>query len=1264
MDKKKKIIIISSVIAAVVAVVLLVTLLCVFLKPEEEHTLKSGNYYLISSGDMTENAVLSIDGNNFTLTVKEDFEFPYFGSGTYFYDGKKDFTLYKNDKVYVKGMLSNGLLALVNDKGDVFSFKFSSIKPSEITPSTGETIGLKYRLDGGTYSIVGIDDVFKGTEIVIPQVKNGISVTKIAAEAFSGNSKIEKVQLPQGIIEIGERAFYGCANLQEINIPDNLTALGKDAFENTKIAYETIGGVSYLGKWAISLNNKNNDVTSVTLKDNTIGVCDGFLSGCDSLETLVLSSDLKYLGLTALYGAKNLKTITSSGQNYAAFDNALYKVRRNASGVIEKREKLIVVAAKAICESFEIPSEVVECGYGCLYGARNLKSLSLPFIGKASGASGINGVIGYLFGTNDYATATGSEKETVTATQNYSALGSEIFYIPKTLKSVSLNAASTVSYGALSGLSLTSVDFGKAVAVSDCALMNVTDLAALTIPNVNYLFGTMFSENEYDGGIKTEQYNGSKTVVYYIPSALKTVEIALRSDDETLSNYLFSGCKNIEKIYCTDGNVALDYYEVKNADGVLVDRRLMGVWGAFLGCDNLTELNLGNNYLVQNGILYDKNTESLIYVLKKNNLSGETEKSLILLDTVKEICKSAFADINLTSLTMGAELKYIASDTFSSLTYLDLNGNANFASLSGIVYTASKTKILFVSNSVSGDIVLPSALTDIPSGVFDKCSGITSFSFDGDNGNYFTYEGLIYNSTKSGLVLIPDTIVGNQKLLNTLSRIDFDRLSASSYEIVNESGEEEAGEYFSSENGIVYDGKKTKLLFVSKNITGEITLPQTLTTIGEYAFYERSGLTVINIGKNVTEIGKYAFGKISAVVNFDNEIALTTIDRTIFNDYLGETITIPSNVKYIGKGAFKGAINLKKLTIPFVGASATESGKSALLGYVFGDEEYVGGTLVKQVYLSSLSAEISYYIPSSLEEIVLTGDAISLKHGAFSNVVSLKKVSFGKGLIELTTVLARSVFYGTTVNEIVIDLANEYFVSDSGLVYDKNKTELIFCPFGFVGEVVLPNTLTSFKQLAIDKVTGLTALTIGSSDVYLSEGGVLIEKFSGAVVGKPESVVYTIENGVEYVGNWAVKATEGLTAVTLKTGTVGICQGAFSGLKELTQIDLTGVKYVGSNAFLSCDNLSSITGLDSIITIGDYAFRSLGSQRLQTNDLTLGANVVRVGKNVFGGRKMQVSVAFKKGELPSGWDSLWVDTAGTVGDDGIIVPYITVVYAE
>ena len=890
MDKKKKIIIISSVIAAVVAVVLLVTLLCVFLKPEEEHTLKSGNYYLISSGDMTENAVLTIEGKNYTLTVKEGFEFPYFGSGTYHYDGKKDFTLYKNDKIYVKGMLSNGLLALVNDKGDIFSFKHSSIKPSEITPSTGETIGLKYRLDGGVYSIVGIDDVFKGTEIVIPQAKNGISVTKIAAEAFSENSKIKKVQLPKSITEIGERAFYGCVNLQEINIPDNLTALGKDAFENTKIAYEAIGGVNYLGKWAISLNNKNNDVTSVTLKDDTVGVCDGFLSGCDSLETLVLSSDLKYLGLTALYGAKNLKTITSSGQSYAAFDNALYKVRRNASGVIEKREKLIVVAAKAICESFEIPSEVVECGYGCLYGARNLKSLTLPFIGKASGASGINGLIGYLFGTNDYATATGSEKETAKATQNYSALGSEIFYIPKTLKSVSLNAASTVSYGALSGLSLTSVDFGKAVAVSDCALMNVTDLAALTIPNVNYLFGTMFSENEYDGGIKTEQYNGSKTVVYYIPSALKTVEIALRSDDETLSNYLFSGCKNIEKIYCTGGNVALDYYEVKNADGVLVDRRLMGVWGAFLGCDNLTELNLGNNYLVQNGILYDKNTESLIYVLKK--------------------------------------------------------------------------------------------------------------------------------------------------------------------------------------------------------------------------------------------------------------------------------------------------------------------------------------------------------------------------------------VSFGKGLIELTTVLARSVFYGTTVNEIVIDLANEYFVSDSGLVYDKNKTELIFCPFGFVGEVVLPDTLTSFKQLAIDKVTGLTALTIGSSDIYLSEGGVLIEKFSGAVVGKPESVVYTIENGVEYVGNWAVKATEGLTVVTLKTGTVGICQGAFSGLKELAQIDLTGVKYVGSNAFMSCDNLSSITGLDGIITIGDYAFRSLGSQRLQTNDLTLGANVVRVGKNVFGGRKMQVSVAFKKGELPSGWDSLWVDTAGTVGDDGIIVPYITVVYAE
>ena len=133
MDKKKKLIIIISV-ASVLAVVLLITLLCVFLIPDKK-------YYLIISGDMSEKVVLEIVDDKYTITVDEEFDFPYSGSGTYYFDGKQDFTLYKNDKIYVKGMLSNNLLVLVTDSGAVYNFKFSSIKPSEI-PTNDVTVML------------------------------------------------------------------------------------------------------------------------------------------------------------------------------------------------------------------------------------------------------------------------------------------------------------------------------------------------------------------------------------------------------------------------------------------------------------------------------------------------------------------------------------------------------------------------------------------------------------------------------------------------------------------------------------------------------------------------------------------------------------------------------------------------------------------------------------------------------------------------------------------------------------------------------------------------------------------------------------------------------------------------------------------------------------------------------------------------------------------------------------------------------------------
>ena len=66
-------------------------------------------------------------------------------------------------------------------------------------------------------------------------------------------------------------------------------------------------------------------------------------------------------------------------------------------------------------------------------------------------------------------------------------------------------------------------------------------------------------------------------------------------------------------------------------------------------------------------------------------------------------------------------------------------------------------------------------------------------------------------------------------------------------------------QYFSSENGILYDKKKKVLLQCPREMEGDIIIPETVVKIGDNAFFNCYYLTSISIPESVTSIGKYAF---------------------------------------------------------------------------------------------------------------------------------------------------------------------------------------------------------------------------------------------------------------------------------------------------------------------------------------------------------------------------------------------------------------------
>ncbi|MBR0161136.1 MAG: leucine-rich repeat protein [Oscillospiraceae bacterium] len=782
-------------------------------------------------------------------------------------------------------------------------------------------------------------------------------VKNIGAGAFENCSSLTSITLPDTLESMGESAFAKCISLKTINLPDSLTRLGSDVFYGcsalteitipdgvTSIEGNTFCGCSSLTNLSIpdsitSIGERafsGSGLTNIAIPDGVTSIGEYAFYWCNKLTSIKIPFSVTNIGFFAFSGCSSLKTVKYIGteSQWQEITIGVY----NESLLDANIEYLVQSGScgeKLTWTLNTITGELTISGSGKMYDWRQWSFVSHTFSDPAP--------------WDDYR----NQIKTITINEGATSIGSAAFTGCSSLTAITIPT------------SITSIEAS--------ALSNCTGLTEVIIPDsVTSIWGSAFygcsslTDIKISESIKSIPYN-----LFYGCSSLK--EITIPDSVTSIGESAFRECKSLVHVTIPNGVTVIDkyaFYKCSSLNSVTIPNSVTSIkdW-AFTGCNDLKEITIP--------------------------------------DSVTDIGSSAFNGCNsLTNIIIPSNVKSIGSYAFyrcSSLT----------------------------------EVTIPDSTESLGAVAFGACTALHTFTVDSDNPAYCAENGVLYNKSKTQLIQYPaGRTETSYQILNTatiIGKYAFYGCKSLTDITVPSSVTSIGASAFSDCTGLANITMPASVTNIESDIfKGCVSLTSAgpigsgcslefgwTTAIPAGAFDGCSGLTGITIPNTVTSIGDYALHGCSSLAGITIPETVTSIGNSaLYGCSSLKHITIPEGVKNIGSFAFGGCAGLVSAGPIGSGCSFEYGWETMLPEHAFGGCDSLASITVPET-VTSIGA-YAFGCCSSLKSITIPDGVTNIRSMTFCWCSGLVDITLPEGITSISydafmgCYNLRTVFFGGT----------------------------------------------------------------------------------------------------------------------------------------------------------------------------------------------------------------------------------------------------------